>query len=93
MSKGSRISAVETLAAADGASDEYMLDQVFEQDSPAEPEDWWEAPAKETRNWPFMVGAALAVALLLGWTALFVASNLHAMRVSRDLPQWKVRVW
>ena len=95
MSKGSRISAVETLAAADGASDEYVLDQVLEQDSPAEPEDWWEAPAKKTRNWPFMVGAALAAALLLGWTALFVASNLHAMRVSRDLPQWTawIRDW
>ena len=95
MSKGSRISAVETLAAADGAADEYVLDQVLPEDSPSDPEDWWEAPAAKPWNWLFMLGAAVTAALLLGWTALFVASNLPAMRTSTDLPQWTawIRDW
>lgn len=95
MNKGSRISAVETPAAADGASDEYVLDEDLVEDSPTEADDWWEAPVAKSRNWPLLLGAALTAALLIGWTALFIVSNLPAMRTSTELPQWTawVRDW
>ena len=65
--------------------------------APAEnADDWWEEPApKQAKPWLMIGAAALALALLAGWTVLFVMTNLTAMQSSTDLTQWTswIRDW
>ena len=83
MTRGT-IAAVETqphIAARE--PDELMLEQV------ATDEDWWEEPApRPVRRWGMVGAAAVAIAMVAGWTALFVAANLETMRSGGNLVQW-----
>ncbi|WP_309624007.1 ATPase [Novosphingobium sp.] len=95
MSQGTRIAAVETSAASDGVTDEFILDQEVAEDAPAAAEDWWEQPAKKPRRWPFLLAGLGSAALLAAWTALFVYSNFAAMQARPELAQWTawIRDW
>lgn len=95
MSQGSRITAVEPFAEATGAADDQVPDMGQVQSSSAAEDEWWEEPAATSRNWPLLLGAALTMAVVTGWTALFVISNQSAMRASPPLAQWTawIRDW
>ena len=83
MTRGT-IAAVETQALAEAREpDELILEHVATDD------DWWEEPApRPVRRWGAQIAVLLAFATIVGWTALFVAANLEAMRSGGNLVQW-----
>ena len=83
MTRGT-IAAVETQALAESREpDELILEHVATDD------DWWEEPApRPVRRWGAQIAVLLAFATIVGWTALFVAANLEAMRSGGNLVQW-----
>lgn len=94
MTRGTRIVAVEgTEPTSSSVAEPVAL--------PAEPDgqtddDWWEDPAaRPSRHWGAIIGGALAVMLVLGWSTVFVLANLTAMQAGANLEQWTawVRDW
>lgn len=83
MTRGT-IAAVETqLQTAQAEPDELILEQVATDD------DWWEEPApRPVRHWGAFIAATLAIGTIAGWTALFLAANLDAMRSGGNPVQW-----
>ena len=83
MTRGT-IAAVETQPLVEASeTDELILEHVATED------DWWEEPTpRPKRRWGALAAALLAVAAVIGWTALFLVANFDAMRDASDLILW-----
>ncbi len=94
MSEPTRIRAIDDEAAE---TPQVELSAPAEEAAPTDAqEDWWEEPAaRPARAWRVILGAVLSVALIGGWTALFVAANLDVMQAGGSLAQWSgwLRDW
>ena len=52
-------------------------------------EDWWEEPvAQPARRWGALIAITLAIAAVIGWSAIYILANLDAMRGGGSLIQW-----
>lgn len=87
MNSGSRIVAIET-----GELENQHMPEALElvEEAPADlAEDWWEEPKPSpSRPWALIGASALTTAVVLGWSALFAASNWAAMKTGGTLQQW-----
>lgn len=51
--------------------------------------DWWEEPAaRPVRRWGAVLAVTLAIAAVIGWTALYLLANLDTMRAGGNPMQW-----
>ncbi len=85
MNNGTRIVAIET---GEPEGQPEALELVEEAPTESD-EDWWEEPqVRPARPWLLIGASTLTTAILVGWTALFVASNWAAMQTGGSLLQW-----
>ncbi len=94
MTGPTRIVAIES-GEPEGPLAAEIAEPVAEAPVEAEAEVWEEAPARPARSWLAITAGLLTVIAVTGWTALFVAANLDAMRAGATLAQWSgwLRDW
>ncbi len=86
MTRGTRIVAIEGAEPASSPEAEPVTPAEAAEESG---EDWWEEPdPRPSRPWGAIIGGILAVGLVIGWTGLFIVTNLSAMQAGADLAQW-----